>query len=110
MMVQTERCKHGIHLMSGWCDSCHLGIYPPGFDGPFTGGDASYYELPSDCQTLQDIIVKQDMDFTQGNIFKATYRWEKKPDLTYNLEKIIWFASDALERIYAKQEPRNERK
>jgi len=72
------------------------------------GGSSSYYELPSDCKTLQDIIVKQEMDFTQGNIFKAAYRWDKKPDLEYNLNKIIWFAQDALDRLYAK-DPNNPR-
>ena len=72
------------------------------------GGSASYYELPADCYTLQDIIVKQQMDFTQGNIFKAVYRWEKKPDLAYNLQKIMWFAQDALDRLYEK-DPNNPR-
>ena len=71
------------------------------------GGDSSYYEIPPDCKTLQDIIVKQEMSFTQGNIFKACYRWDKKPDLEYNLNKIIWFAQDALDRIYAERHPRN---
>jgi len=109
MNVQVlEKCKHGINLMSDWCESCHLGVYPPGFDGSFTGGSSSYYELPRDCQTLQDIIVQQGMYFTQGNIFKAAYRWEKKPDLMYNLEKIIWFAQDALDRLY-KENPDNPR-
>lgn len=72
------------------------------------GGSSSYYELPQDCETLQDIIVKQKMDFTQGNIFKAAYRWDKKPDLEYNLNKIIWFAEDALKRLY-EQDPNNPR-
>lgn len=72
------------------------------------GGSSSYYELPPDCDTLQDIIVKQEMSFTQGNIFKAAYRWDKKPDLEYNLNKIIWFAQDALDRLYA-QDPSNPR-
>ena len=67
------------------------------------GGSSSYYELPPDCQTLQDIIVAKDMSFTRGNIFKAAYRWDAKPSLQYNLEKIIWFAQDALNRIYAEQ-------
>jgi len=72
------------------------------------GGSSSYYELPHDCQTLQDIIVKQEMDFTQGNIFKAAYRWDKKPDLSYNLRKIIWFAEDALRRMH-ESDPNNPR-
>ena len=66
----------------------------------YSGGSSSYYELPPDCQTLQDIIVKKDMGFTQGNILKAVYRWDVKPDLEYNLNKIKWFCEDALRRLY----------
>jgi hypothetical protein len=91
-------------------DSCgikdtQIGYETPqkGEDNHAGGGSSSYYELPSDCQTLQDIIVKKGMDFTRGNIFKAVYRWDSKPSLQYNLEKIVWFAQDALNRIYAEQ-------
>ena len=45
------------------------------------------------------MIEAYDMDFTRGNILKAVIRWEKKPDLKYNLEKIIWFAKDKLRRL-----------
>ena len=72
------------------------------------GGSSSYYELPKDCQQLQDIISGEGMTFSQGNIFKATYRWDKKPDLEYNLRKIIWFAQYELDRIYA-NDPENPR-
>ena len=105
---------------SSICNECG-GQYPHHHDGCVTlnlhtnkdsvsnnGGSSSYYELPPDCDTLQDIIVKQGMGFTQGNIFKAAYRWEKKPDLEYNLNKIVWFAEDALRRLY-EQDPSNPR-
>ena len=72
----------------------------------YNGGSSDYYELPLDCSMLQDVIWKKQMGFTQGNIFKAAYRWDTKPDLTYNLEKIKWFAEDALRRIYAEQKQR----
>jgi len=72
------------------------------------GGSSDYYALPPDCQQLQDVISGQGMSFSQGNIFKATYRWDKKPDLTYNLNKIIWFAQYELDRIYA-SDPENPR-
>jgi hypothetical protein len=88
-MVALRDCKHGIEW--GTCEDCNGS----------NGGSASYYELPPDCKTLQDIIVRRNMGFTQGNIFKAAYRWDHKPSLSYNLEKIKWFATDALERIYA---------
>jgi len=64
------------------------------------GGNASYYELPPNCSRIQDVIVESKMTWNQANIFKAAYRWEKKPDLVYNLEKIIFFAQDELDRIY----------
>lgn len=67
------------------------------------GGSSAYYDLPPNCQTLQDIIVKQGMDFTRGNIFKAVYRWDVKPGLEYNLRKIQWFVDDALQRLYAEE-------
>ena len=72
------------------------------------GGSSSYYELPRDCDTLQDVIFGQDMQWNQANIFKAAYRWDKKPDLEYNLNKIIWFAEDALRRLH-EQDPNNPR-
>jgi len=72
------------------------------------GGSSSYYELPPDCKQLQDIISKKDMGFSQGNIFKAAYRWDQKPDLTYNLRKILWFAQYELDRLYA-NDPENPR-
>jgi len=73
-----------------------------------TGASSSYYELPRDCQQLQDVISGQNMSFSQGNIFKAAYRWGKKPDLEYNLNKIIWFAEYELKRLYA-SDPENPR-
>ena len=71
--------------------------------------DGSYYDLPPNCKLLQDVIVGKKMSFTQGNIFKAAYRWETK-GLEYNLMKIIWFAQDELDRLYAEQEgnPRSD--
>ncbi|MAN62770.1 MAG: hypothetical protein CMI60_12585 [Parvibaculum sp.] len=82
--------------MKTWSDLMDGGMA----DSHNNGGSSSYYQIPPDCKTLQDIIVKQGMDFTQGNIFKAAYRWDKKPNLEYNLNKIIWFAEDALRRLY----------
>ena len=63
------------------------------------GGNASYYEFPEGAKKLQDLL--RDMPWNQANIFKAAYRWDKKPDLVYNLEKIIFFAQDELDQIYA---------
>lgn len=38
------------------------------------------------------------MSFTRGNIFKAAYRWDIKPNLLYNLRKMMWFAIDEYKR------------
>ena len=73
-----------------------------------SGAYASYYELPRNCQLLLDIIVKRGMCFIQGEIFKACYRWDKKPDLIYNLEKIIFFAEYLL-RLLRAEDPSNPR-
>ena len=75
-----------------------------------SGAYASYYELPPNCTKLQDLLY--GMTFKQGNIFKAAYRWDKNPDLVYNLEKMIFYAQDELNRIYASdpENPRHEQK
>jgi len=78
-----------------------------------TGGSTFYYELPPDCQTLLDIIVKKEMTFTRGNILKGCYRWGAKPDsvsdLEYDLRKIIYFAQYELDRLNS-EDPSNPRK
>ena len=73
-----------------------------------SGADASYYELPPNCHRLYDVIAAKDMKWDQGNIFKAAYRWDEKPDLIYNLEKIIFHAQEALNRAYAEMRPDHE--
>ena len=64
-----------------------------------SGADARYYVLPENCTQLQDLIYYKQMGFSRGNIFKAAYRWDEKPDIVYNLEKILWFASYELEKL-----------
>ena len=64
-----------------------------------TGGSSDYYDLPFRSESLQDVIEGKDMNWSQANIFKAAYRWDEKPNLEYNLEKIIWFATDKLRRL-----------
>jgi len=72
------------------------------------GASSSYYEFPADCHRVQDLIIKKGMTWNQANIFKAVYRWDVKPDLEYNLRKILWFAQDELDRLYA-SDPENPR-
>jgi len=75
-------------------------------DSMDNGGNASYYEFPEGAKKLQDLL--RDMPWNQANIFKAAYRGDKKgnggtprENWVYNLEKIIYFARDELDIIYA---------
>jgi len=71
------------------------------------GGSSDYYDLPRGPNgeiptTLQQVIKWWDgkgMHWNQANIFKAAFRWDKKPDLEYNCNKIEWFAKDTLEDL-----------
>ena len=63
------------------------------------GGSSSYYDLPPNCDTVQDLIEAYEMDFSRANILKSVIRWEVKPDIAYNLRKIIWYANDKLKRL-----------
>lgn len=59
------------------------------------GGSTSYYEIPSGATELNDLIEFKNMNFAQGNIFKACYRLGEKQDtdIIYDLKKIIFFAN-----------------
>ena len=95
-------CVHGLPL-DKYCGCCDMEAGP----GKKLGGSSDYYDLPPDCTRLHDIIVKRDMHWSQANIFKAAYRWDIKPDLEYNLRKIIWFAEEELSRINPSSPARN---
>ena len=58
------------------------------------GGSTSYYDLPSEATTLNDLIEHKQMSFARGNIFKACYRLGEKDATTteYDINKIIFFA------------------
>ncbi len=65
------------------------------------GKSTSYYDLPPGAKDLGDLIEFKDMNFNVGNIFKASYRLGEKEgnDLSYDLNKIIYFAQRELARI-----------
>ncbi len=104
-MPIMDKCKHQIPWAE--CDDCCPAIFqrldPELFNvSPQTGGSFSYYDLPPNCKTIQDVIEGMDMGYSRGNMFKATYRWGCKggaSDLEYDLRKIIWFAEDQLRRV-----------
>jgi hypothetical protein len=65
------------------------------------GGSTDYYKVPVGTTDLQDLIEHKDMNFSQGNIFKAIYRANDTHHSSYQreLNKIIWFAERELKRI-----------
>ncbi len=65
------------------------------------GGSAPYYNLPDGAVDLQDLIEHKHMNFSVGNIFKASYRLGEKEGTKreYDLEKIVWFAQRELALI-----------
>jgi len=102
--IKIAECTHGIRI-DRHCGCCDMECEPgkrdvEGLEVKKSGGGSSdYYDLPPDCTRLYDIMVKKSMCVDQQNIFKAAYRWDIKPDLGYNLRKIIWFANEALNRL-----------
>lgn len=72
------------------------------------GGSTDYYKLPPNATDLQDLIEHKNMNFAQGNIFKALYR-ANDPSNNHSsyerdLNKIIWFAQRELLRINTTKE------
>lgn len=65
------------------------------------GGSTDYYNIPPGAKDLQDLIEHNDMNFSEGNVFKAVYRMGKKTgtDKAYDWNKIIWFAHRELARL-----------
>lgn len=65
------------------------------------GGSTSYYELPYWASELRHLMEYKQMTPDQANIFKAAYRLGEKEgtNLTYDLNKIIFFAECMLEKL-----------
>ena len=67
------------------------------------GGDTNYYDLPQGAEILQDLIEHKEMNFAQGEIFKAAYTLSDDSARTHStkardLRKIIWYANRELQR------------
>ena len=69
------------------------------------GGDTDYYAIAPDWQTAQDIIEARQMNFAQGNIFKAAFTFNsgRHEATTYEreLNKIAWFVNRELKRLHS---------
>lgn len=65
------------------------------------GGSTDYYKLPSGAIDLQDLIEFKNMNFAQGNIFKALYRLNDNhhSDAIRDLNKVVWFAQREIQRL-----------
>lgn len=60
------------------------------------GGETDYYYIPAGAVMAQDIIEHREMNFAQGNIFKAAFTFNvgrhDSTDEIRELNKIIYFA------------------
>lgn len=69
------------------------------------GGATGYYDLPAGCNTLYDLIEHKNMNFSEGNVFKAIYRMGDKEgiDTLYDWNKIKFCAEREIARIKRKK-------
>lgn len=67
------------------------------------GGSTDYYQLPATAKEMQDLIEYRNMNFAQGNMFKALYRCnaDSNTHSSYerDLNKIVWYAQRELQRL-----------
>jgi len=65
------------------------------------GGATDYYDLPAGATTLYDLIEHRDMNFSEGNVFKAVYRMGTKEgvDHLYDWRKIKFCAEREIARL-----------
>ncbi len=72
------------------------------------GGSTDYYKFDIGWSECGDVIEARNMNYNQGNIFKASFCFNIErhsgTDYERELNKIVYFAQRELERIkYAKQ-------
>ena len=65
------------------------------------GSTAPYYELPSNCKELQDLISHRNMNAQMGEIFRACYRYGlvAHSDNMRDIKKILFYANAELQRL-----------
>lgn len=65
------------------------------------GSTASYYELPSYAEELQDLISYKCMNAQMGEIFRAAYRYGQveHSDQMRDIKKILFYAKAELSRL-----------
>ena len=65
------------------------------------GSTASYYELPSDAEQLQDLISYKNMNAQIGEIFRACYRYGEveHSEMLRDAKKIKFYADAEIKRL-----------
>lgn len=67
------------------------------------GGKTDYYQFKDNWVQAQDVIEDRNMNFSQGNIFKAAFTFNvgrhDGTDYQRELKKIIFFANRELKRL-----------
>ena len=65
------------------------------------GSTASYYELPTDCSELQDLISYKNMNAQIGEIFRECYRYGQSSHSNElrGIKKILFYANAELKRL-----------
>jgi hypothetical protein len=65
------------------------------------GSTASYYELPSDAEQLQDLISYKNMNAQIGEIFRACYRYGEveHSEMLRDAKKMRFYADAEIKRL-----------
>ena len=65
------------------------------------GSTASYYELPSDAEQLQDLIGYKNMNAQIGEIFRACYRYGEveHSEMLRDAKKMRFYADAEIKRL-----------
>ena len=65
------------------------------------GSTASYYELPTGCAGLQDLISHRNMNAQDGEIFRAIYRKGRAShsDELRDAKKVLFYAQAEVDRL-----------
>ena len=65
------------------------------------GSTASYYELPTGCAELQDLISHRNMNAQDGEIFRAIYRKGRAShsDELRDAKKVLFYAQAEVDRL-----------
>lgn len=71
------------------------------FKSTSDGSTASYYELPTDCTQLQDLISYRNMNAQDGEIFRVIYRKGRAShsDALRDAKKVLFYAQAEVERL-----------